>query len=503
MSTGQWDDPEYPYLPRYRAASQPFAQPRSSSFPWKTILRWVTRAVVATGALVLILLVVLSGVLSQAGSRAWSLAHLEEQGATLTYWHETPYNEDVLSREWRDTLGDHWWSEVRAVDYSGPIAFWQSFGQPSESELRDVVAACGKLQRLKSLHIVSDHFSCDQMANWSSLAQLENLDIESSGLTDADLAIIGKMTSLKTLTITRGKVTSQGLRHLANLLQLESLSLDRVEFNVSGSQATMSLPALENLNVSNSPTLDDNFIIGLGNLPRLKHLVSLDVPLGDRGLLHALQGGQLETIRIRGGTITDDAVAEIAKQPTLEMVQLYNMPLTDASLSALEGKELHSLFLDGTAVSDKSFRSLAKISGLQILVLDDCKITGAGLAYFEGPPYPRNLSLAGTPLTPEGISLVAKLPCTVLTLARTSLTDEQLMLFADRDELQNLDVTETQVTAAGVKAFYEARKRRLKQAGQEESLYLTSDYPDETEPYYSPWGRSDFSIDSEMFSVEP
>ena len=507
MSTGQWDDPEYPYLPRYRAASQPFAEPRPSAFPWKTILRWLTRAVLATGALVLVTLIVLTAVCFRAGQQAWLLAGIEKDGVDITYWHQSPTNQDSLSETWRDFLGDHWWSEPREIVYSvdGNWTGLWGYHAPTEEDLQRFCASAGRFQRLKSLTIASDHFSCDQIQHWPSLAQIEDLKVESTRLSDDDLAIIGKMTALKTLRIAKAKITTKGLASLSRLPGLESLTLDQIEIKTIADQPASGFASLKILSIQNSPSFDDEALLAMGNLPALEDAVNFHcVPLGDGALAHVLQSGLIRSLSVgEGNRLTNQCFAELAQHTAPSWLMLSGPSLTDEGLIALEGKQFPTLILTDTGITDQAFASLAKIQGLDHLDLTGAKVSGLGLKLLPAELKLRTLDLSRNPLTPEGIELVAKTPCEDLTLFETQLTDEQLLLFVDRDDLTNLNVSSTQVTADGVKAFYEARKRRLKEAGREESLHVICDFPEEAEPYFNPWGRTDFSIDSEMFSVEP
>jgi hypothetical protein len=93
------------------------------------------------------------------------------------------------------------------------------------------------------------------------------------------------------------------------------------------------------------------------------------------------------------------------------------------------------------------------------------------------------VDLSGSALTPQGFEALARTDIPDLKLSRTSLTDQQLMLFAGNDRINLLDISQTKVTANGLIAFYEARKRRLTIAGRPESLYVTSDFADIVEEY--------------------
>ena len=494
MSTGQWDDPEYPYLPRVPAPTA--VQPRTTSsrpFPWRTIARWLFRGVAATAALIVIALLVAGIALFQAASQAWSLADLEQSGAQITYWHQYPTNEDTLSQSWRDRLGDHWWSEPREISYTTDgyssglwgYRFW------TEDDVKQFCSTCGRFGRLQKFTISTDHFSCEQIADWPNLTQLEELDVESSRLTDTDLAIIGKMTGLKRLRIAKAKVTTSGLAALAKLPNLEGLWLHQVDVRVSGGVPSEGFKALSNFGVGESPSFDDEVITSLGPLPAVEDVQFDQAPIGDEGLSHLLRSGKISYLSVgEKNTLTNQCLVELAQHEAPRSVILSGESITDSGLSALADKEFPTLVFRGASLTDDAFVELAKIKRLDELSILDAKVTGSGVEMWPADRRLQALDLSGNPLTDKGIGLLAKANCSELVLGRTEINDQQLMLFAGRDDLASLDVTETNVTPEGVKAFYEARKRRHKASGMAESLTLTCDFPEVAERYFNAWGSS-------------
>jgi hypothetical protein len=65
-----------------------------------------------------------------------------------------------------------------------------------------------------------------------------------------------------------------------------------------------------------------------------------------------------------------------------------------------------------------------------------------------------------------------------LKLSRTALGDDELLLFASNDVLKSFDISETKVTAEGVRKFLDARRARHASAGTGDQLFLSCDFPE-------------------------
>jgi hypothetical protein len=346
-----------------------------------------------------------------------------------------------------------------------------------------ICAACRSFSRLRSFSINSDCFTCDKISDWPQLSQIEELQVGSVRLSDADLAIIGRMTGLKSLKIGYAKISSDGIAHLARLPRLESLTFESVTLNISRLKNSQGFGALKSLIVDRSPDVADDAILSFGSLPQLEDVNFQRTSVGDRGLARLLQSGKVRSLIIGEGQVTDGGMALLANHTAPGWLVLSHMPLTDAGLKALAGKEFPTLILDHTETTDEAFRELAEIKVLDFVSLSDTKITGTGASYLRGDQALAHLDLSGAALTPAGIAALAKVKASALDLSRTKIDDKQLMLFADTDKINSLNVAETQVTAEGVRSFYIARERRLQSVGREEALVLECDFPEVAEPY--------------------
>jgi hypothetical protein len=173
--------------------------------------------------------------------------------------------------------------------------------------------------------------------------------------------------------------------------------------------------------------------------------------------------------------ITDKGIVHLARCSELSELSLAGTKVTGKGLGVMLGQNIE-LNLDRTEVTDEGLRDVAQIQGLANLSLQNTKVTGTGFRFFAQSVALPSVDLSGVALTSDGIATLAKSKISNLILDRTPIDDRLLMLFAENNEINLLRISETKVTAAGIRAFYEARKQRLAKTGRQESLYVISDF---------------------------
>ncbi|HEY2413124.1 MAG TPA: hypothetical protein VGI40_12820 [Pirellulaceae bacterium] len=323
---------------------------------------------------------------------------------------------------------------------------------------------------------MSDQFSCERMKEWRCLATIEELDIASSKITDADLAVIAKMRRLKNLKLNSGKLSAKGVAELEKLPQLEMLSLTSVEFIGNAQGGATQLTSLKRLEIENCPQLTDDVVVAMGKLPALEDFVSNRTPLGDRAVGHVIGNGKLHLLIMNQSHVTDAGLGLLSGFPRPISLHIAESQVTDVGLRYIAGLQLESLVLDHTGVTDAGLNAMGPLHGLWYLSLDETKICGTGLACCDPTVRIPSIRLQATPLSREGLRVLATLNVAELSLLNTDINDSDLLLFANNDLIGSLDVRETKVTAAGIKNLYEHRKKRLKTSGQEEILVVVSDF---------------------------
>jgi len=444
---------------------------------WPLIWRSTKRCAIAMAAAAGVVFAAVGVVFYQARSQAMAIAHLEEIGCNVHY--AGPYlgslNRPGTIREWlREQCGEEWFGDVEAIylGYSENL---------SPQEMRFVCDAGRRFKQLKSLAIHSDQFAYDQIRNWPHLKQLETLTLHSDKLTDDDLEKIARLPHLKHLDIQSSGVSISGVRKLAALPELHVLQVHSIRSPPTDSRPAAGFPHVTLLDLS-GPEVDDAAIISLGSMPELAAAMLDGSQVGDAGVAHLTLSPKLTRISLSLTKVTDASLETLANCPELTEIDCSNTAINGRGLAALANKRIADLNLSDTAVTDDCVRFILGFSELTWLKLRQTNLSGLGLADLENGP-PKFVDLSGARLSPEGIKELARAKCSVLSLARTPINDQQLMLFAENDHIERLEVTETSITAAGVRAFYEARKRRLKAAGREETLNLDCDFPDEVAPY--------------------
>ncbi len=474
MSTSP-DDSEYPY------SAQPPLQIIKTRrpmirVPWRFIrhLFWRMLAIVV---IALPIAAIGVGIVAYRAHRQSEIAaELSKHGLYYVHWHEFDDYDDRVPGFLRKWLGDDFWNDIGYIN-----------GHAKSVEATNAFCeAFGKLPRLRGIGITSDSLTFEQLNKWPHFNRLEDLALWSPRITDDDLATIGRISTLRTLSLKSPKITDVGLARLFSLSDLKSLEIWSAQLVGSALRNERGFPHLTELTLLDSPQLNDETILSLGQMPELHEVVITECLISDRSLVHIASGGKLGSLKLNGTKVTD------------------------AGIGALAGTDLSSIELEDTEITDVGFHTLMRIPSLTFFWLSDTKITGSGASSREEGERIDLLDLNGCPLTHDGVVALANAKYSSestfsanssLWLHQTPLNDQDLMLFVNNDEIENLNVSDTKVTAAGVVAFYEARKRRLEGASQKETLTLSCDFPDAVESYLP---KDEFlSIDGTPLDIAP
>ena len=481
MNTEPLDDAEYPYSARYEAASPfaPSATIQNFDAAWKWLRRWLIRGALVAGVFALMGVGFAGFVGFRAARQAWLVAQLRQLGGQVTYSHEYPFNEDALPNELRGLVGDHVWSDVRGIELNDPWGWW-SVG----SRIQFACHTCGSFPNLSSFRVDHNEFTLKDVASWPSLTRLEDLTIQTQKLDEADYAVLSRMVGLKTLRLTTKTPVDLDVKYLANLSRLETLFLDSVRLVGTSKANPLGLPSLANLTILEVPELDDKAITQMGPMPKLQTVNIGESALTDAAVAHFAQSSELQSVVFDSKHVTDAGLEALAKCRQIVEIHLLGSQVTDDGVKALTGSELRDLCLDKSAITDQSFATFATLPNLEWLSVCDTKVTGEALEQFPKEHPLSSLDFSGAALTELGIQQIVARNPTMVHLARTRLTDAQLMLFVTNDTLTYLDIEKTRVTAEGFEAFCKAKKRRVSRFGSLEPPSIQSDFDSIYEQYF-------------------
>jgi internalin A len=522
MSSDQQSNVDYPYAPQ-PATVLPAPKretPRAPAVSWRSIRRWIVRLACAVALVSVMLAMPLGIVAYRAWHQASVIERLDRLGCRVDYLgrHLYPGVRGKLQNYLRDKFGDRYFGEVFLVS---------AIGLEPSADARTICDLCRRFDRLEGFAIASDTFRFEQIADLQQLDRLDSLAIHSRQLTDTDLVRIGKMPKLRELELTSPNVTGVGLQHLSRAAELSTLVISAT-LDGSGPANDTGFQQLERLTILDVPQLHDEAIVDLGPLPRLSSITLDRTPVGDAAIGHLASSHNLAQVSlmqthitdraldslancsdlawldVSGTNVSDAGIAQLARCQSLTFLDVSETRATGKGLAGLTGSEL-MIQMNKCPVSDEGLRDLLQIRALEVLSISDTAVTCAGLKDLLATAPLRNLELAGAPLNAEGIAALAGSKIESLGLARTPIADQGLMLFVNNDVISAIDVSETKVTAPGVKAFYEARARRrnIACAESQKTLILTSDFPEAMEPFL-PWifGTTGIS-DSANFPLLP
>ncbi len=494
MSTIKTDESDYPYGSQPAIVLRP-TEARSEVASLQAGRR-AFRILLWLAAAGLLLLAIAATPFAFIGYRGWAqasrIAQLEALGCNVGYSFigntKSSWGEFLEKTFGRESFG-----VVHSVD---------ARGLNSPQQMARACRLCRGFNALRVFYVSGDGFHVAQIANWPTFHSLQMLDIASSSLTDDDLARIAQMRNLEHLALASGRITDAGIHHLGRLKNLSNLRLTSPQLLGNISPNEQGFPSLTNLNLSSAEGVEDEGIIRLGPMPALTWLYVTDTPLGDRAIQHLASGHKLTSVTLSRTNVGDDGVAALAVCRELESLDLSDTKVTDSGIAHLRscsalrdlnladtrttGKNFSQLTsnqiglnLDHTAVTDATLKDVFQMVGLQFLSLHETQVTGEAIP----PASLERLELNHCPLTDAGIKRLAKTPLNALYLSSTNFTNDHLLLFAANDSLVLLDASSTKITEAGLRAFYQARKKRLAATGQKESLYVGSDFADIAEQY--------------------
>lgn len=160
-------------------------------------------------------------------------------------------------------------------------------------------------------------------------------------------------------------------------------------------------------------------------------------------------------IALSGDKVTDDALAHVARFPTVQTLRLRNTAVMSAGMARLGGLvALTKLDLSGTKVGDDGLAQITHLAGLRTLLLERTPVTDAGMASVGRLTGLQELRLNETAVGDAGLAELKSLSSLEeLGLDRTKVTDAGLPHLVELKKLHTIYVDGTAITVAGRDKF--------------------------------------------------
>jgi hypothetical protein len=313
--------------------------------------------------------------------------------------------------------------------------------------------------------------------------------LERTWATDNDIDFVVELKTIKKLDLSFTYVTDKGIKKLQALQQLEDLTLDTAEFLTDAAMAHLrGNRALRRLVVRGVDITD----AGMPYVGEMSGLRSLDISytmLGDVGLEHLPGLSELEHLKIGGNMITGLNLNFLKLLPKLKSLSLRGVQRRNAgacwtprvtdldleTISLLAGLEELDLgvgiglgmggqpaapgggncrLTGGLQITDLGVAKLARLKKLRRLNLSGARLSTESIQLLQGLPL-EQLSLFACPSLDDSAAVaLAGIPTlTHLDLSYTKIGNESLAHLAKLQNLRQLYLTETQVTADAADAF--------------------------------------------------
>jgi Leucine-rich repeat (LRR) protein len=229
-----------------------------------------------------------------------------------------------------------------------------------------------KIPTVRAVDISRSPITLDGVKNLQGANQIEELILGSRNATTANIVEVAKMTNLKklTLSIVGSKFEADAFKPLAANTKMESLAFSVSDFFIPPAvlPSLAAIPNLKNLTLRGS-SQGDNLIPLLKSIGRLESLDLSDCKLIGSNL-GELPATNLRELKLSENPFSDNGAAALAKFTQLEKLNLSKTQITDKTLAVLKNlKKLKSLDLSETKVTEAGVKQLEVLDELTELNL--------------------------------------------------------------------------------------------------------------------------------------
>lgn len=198
------------------------------------------------------------------------------------------------------------------------------------------------------------------------------------------------------------------------------------------------------------PSLLNYVPSGARFLDKLSLVTSVDASgteFGDEDAPQLLLLDGLGTLALGETRITDSGLEAIGKLKNLRSLSLGNTAITDSGLARLQGCwQLSQINLESTRVTGLGLRHIGGLSELRSVSLADTRVCGSGLSFLAALPNLQQLNLSGTPIADDDLEHLRGLSAVTLSLRDTQITESGLSWLNRANRIVGLDLAGTQVT---------------------------------------------------------
>jgi hypothetical protein len=207
----------------------------------------------------------------------------------------------------------------------------------------------GTLKELRDLNLTLTPVADDALKHLAGLTELRTLGLASTKCTGTGFEHLKGLTKLENVNLHFTPVNDAGLKAISQLPLTGRLWLGHTHFTDEGAKHLAALTKLKRCGLgSQEKASSGEAVAALVNLP-LVDLTLLDNQATPVGVAHAAKIATLEKLDIsHGPTVGDESLKLLAQMPKLTELKIGNAQLTDDGLQALAGsKTLKTVTLSG------------------------------------------------------------------------------------------------------------------------------------------------------------
>jgi hypothetical protein len=212
------------------------------------------------------------------------------------------------------------------------------------------------------------------------------------------------------------------------------------------------------INLRNSQDPDT----ALAHVAAVPNVMSLDLAftvVTNDGLQHLKGCNRLREVSLAGTQVSDQGLEHLAELTGLQKLDIGETDVSQSGLAHLRGlTTVEELILKRIPTGDMGLAHLAGLTNLRTLDLHGTSITGAGLAHLRGLKKLRVLRIDSNPgINDAGLAYLSGMAnLERLYLESTGVSDAGLVHLKGLTNLRELDLYNTNVTAAGVDKLRES-----------------------------------------------